>query len=1579
MLRLRFSRLSTAFHFPARQTEVRIRRLFSVKKLSSCRLNLKTEQTSINRRLQIKESLEGMTYAQRHKEFQWLAVQLAKTKWPELEATQEQADGGEDATSFFVGSDGLRRRLACSLTGTLEKVKKDVARLRERNVQLDFLVFVTPVPVTNLEVSDWCEAVKKEFGHGLHVIPQAELITMLEQPQNAWLCRQYLLLDFGDEPKLAEFEVSMRRAATELLQGWKTEYRYDKSKAVELTLVQNFHESGKPGVSKIQSKQLSLAELAGLIGRGNRAILLGQPGAGKTFTLIQLADSFLQDDAAPIPFLVSLPGWASDGGDFLPYLEKRLVAFGINADVIAKLSAAGRIVFLINGWNEIPDGFAGRANLQLRDFILNSPATGLIVSTRESRVPVPLSYASTIHVRPLSLHQKLDIIGKSGLGNPPALVRELESNAALAEVTDTPLFLAAIIDLARSGEPLPATRSGILKKFIEQTECNPEHAAALSDPPCAGFHRQYLSRIAGVMTHAGTVTLPLNELLAAVAKCSTALKNDGHLPSVPQSSAVVDALVKHHLLVLSPSLGDDYRFIHQQFQEWFAAEWLYERATELVRNETPDTVFAFQSGILNHIRWQEPLVFLLERLATGTDEQHRMAAKLIRWAMSLDLILAAQLAGISGTHVWPHVRDELSAALRHWYNNKKGEHHRYSALAAMFASGAPDFQDIIWPLLESDNQNSRLETYRIWRPFPLTSLGPDWKKRFEKWNAQRRAEFVHEISWQSNQEIVGLARELIKTDDSPYVKLACLDLLRDAGAYETFVEIVDDPAFREWTKGFLPQVLTRLPKRCRSHFIPQLKAALADTQELNARRVILGILRTADDPDWISLTKAEMNRVLATPGISFRPSNNVMLPSTQKAELPNAAPCIAEYLEATYQVTPDWATEWLANQLGQGQFWWEPFTNYLTKMPDALLEKVAATALDTKLDANELRKRAVLLAGSDAPVVAKTLLKEYLAFSPVENRQPGAPTYHRGNALEAGLHELPVTHLVDAVLAQAQDMTDFKSLQKLFRIVAHSAVSQISKEQKHSLRSFVFRLEELQPGTINDKAGFQAELAMFLGAVGQSEDAKILEAWIEKERQRLADEEVEKQTKLTEWNNAGRKTRCPVSLCKIIHWNSYQRALVRLDCPEAVEVFLRLLHTPDLMGEAAEGLLFLTHDYSQEANSVFGQRPKYSEIYERRQAGQAGNGKRNETVKRYADAIFNSIQTFLPETELADSKFPRREIMRAIAALAGLNDVRAIPLLLKFSSDKNYGWIIANAFHHLTVKGILLPGKPVAEALETFIADHEKQSWGSNTDNWYIVAHCLAVLLFSDTPSVGVAQIRRLPPNRVKSHNIREILELLGACSAPEAAALLIEFSAVPEITQRYFYELVSALSENVNQQARLALLSLLNRLCLGELSAGHDMVDPLAKAIARVARLDETIWTDIKTRCKKSGSAVERNILSIILHAVGTDDAALALCDLIHDEFPIQYWMEQLVENAATTRVPSGGSAYYLKPNDATSLRKRLVGIVQNDVTRRTNALELLAVIAQSRLEHGYPVNEPFHPDIEILKRSSTPWQLYG
>lgn len=1536
-----------------------------------------------DRRLQIKEALESMIDAQRAVEFQRLAVHLAKTKWPELEATHEQADRGEDATSFSVGRDGLRRRLACSLTGTLGKVRQDATRLRERGVRLDVLVFATAASVTHRRASEWRERVKEEFGHDLHVISQAEIVALLEHPGNTWLCRGYLHLDFTDEPEFAELEAAAKRAASRIVGAWKAEYRYEERQPIELTLTHQARRSPVKDVSEPQRNQVALNQVANLIGERKRVVLAGPPGAGKTFTLIQLADLLLQDTGAAIPILISLPGWASSGCELLAYLERQLGAHGLDSQGLSKLNAAGRLALLLNGWNEIAADVVADAGNRLRAFALNTPGAPFVVSTRATRLAPPLSQQVVVHVEPLSGEQKVAVIQRSGLSDSSKLIRALQTNPTLADVTDTPLFLAAVIDLARYGKRIPATRFGILESVIEHTESSPEHLAPLNGAPCAGFHRRHLENTAGAMTQAGATTLPSEDLLRIIADCSKTLQSEGHLASVPNSTAIADCLVKHHVLVFSPSSGGAYRFIHQQFQEWFAAEWLHRRVAALAEDEHRDEVFGIQRDVLNHTQWQEPLAFLIERLEEGGDEQHRVAAKLIRWAMPVDLLAAAGLAGIAGERIWPLIRDELSGALRRWYA-RNSEHHRQCALAAMLATGAPDFQDILWPLIESDDQEAQLWTWMTWRPLPLTSLGPNWRSRLGRWNERQRAKFVHALCWHASQAHISLATDLAKTDRSPKVKLACLDVLEEAGAYDTLVGILADPAFGEWTKDIYEKVLPRLPDRYLGRFIPQMMAALDGTQELSTRSAILDTLRAAGHPDWLELSKAEMNRLVATPGVSLRPTSDPPSSARSGTGEVNATPYLARSLKAVHNVAPKWAVDWLAGHLMQGQFWWEPFADYLTKMPDDLLEKLAPVALDATLEINTARKRAARFASSGSQVAARALLKEHLAFSTQRKNQRLASGYNRGDALEAAIRELSLPCLVDAILYEAGNTADFDELRALVELVTPSSPldwelgSQLSGDRKESLRLLAFRIETLKPAQLGDAARSRALLAALVGGVGKPEDAKLIESWIGEERTRRHDQEAEWQEGLQAWKATGRRSEHPGPRDITVYWNWYLGALAQLNCPESAEVLLRLLRDPELLGEAAWWLVRLGRADSQEVRSAFGLRPQYAEIYERQQSREIPDKGLTGAAKRHADAIFEAIQVFLSELERGNSERLERGLVTAATALAGLNDVRAIRLLLKLSSMQYSGWAIAEAFHGLVLRGIVVPGKEIAEALGPFMAEHEQWPRSSNHDGWYAAVQCLAVLLFSDRPVLGVERIRLLPPSRLKSYNAREVLGLLGACRAPEAADLLVELSDVPEIRGHRFCELTRALSQNVNPRARHRLLSLLDESLRGERPLCHDGIALLAEALANVVRADERIWSEVKSRCKSARSVVEARVLSRVLFEVGTDDAAIALCDVLHDEFPVPSYMERLVEEVAQHKVPAGGAGFYqLESRETTDLRKRLIGIAQDDPTRRNSALELLATIADCRLEHGMAAKEPLHPDIELLKRSPMPWPL--
>jgi hypothetical protein len=88
----------------------------------------------------------------------------------------------------------------------------------------------------------------------------------------------------------------------------------------------------------------------------------------------------------------------------------------------------------------------------------------------------------------------------------------------------------------------------------------------------------------------------------------------------------------------------------------------------------------------------------------------------------------------------------------------------------------PAFADKLWPLLENENQQTRLQTYRLnGSALSFSQLGAEADKRVASWPPDRRAEFVHEIAENTDnyEFLVGLARN----ESDPAVRAAAISAL----------------------------------------------------------------------------------------------------------------------------------------------------------------------------------------------------------------------------------------------------------------------------------------------------------------------------------------------------------------------------------------------------------------------------------------------------------------------------------------------------------------------------------------------------------------------------------------------------------------------------------------------------------------------------------------------------------------------------------------------------------------------------------------------------------------------------------
>lgn len=135
-----------------------------------------------------------------------------------------------------------------------------------------------------------------------------------------------------------------------------------------------------------------------------RVALLGDPGAGKTFTLWEvgrrLAEEALRSEAAPIPVIVPLGGYTA-GQTINEYIcscsANQLRS--LNGHV-AELIANQRVAFLLDGMNEVGGVEREAAGLALAQFVKDNPNSILVITCRQADFPsgFPLE---RICIRPL--------------------------------------------------------------------------------------------------------------------------------------------------------------------------------------------------------------------------------------------------------------------------------------------------------------------------------------------------------------------------------------------------------------------------------------------------------------------------------------------------------------------------------------------------------------------------------------------------------------------------------------------------------------------------------------------------------------------------------------------------------------------------------------------------------------------------------------------------------------------------------------------------------------------------------------------------------------------------------------------------------------------------------------------------------------------------------------------------------------------------------------------------------------------------------------------------------------------------
>lgn len=1491
-------------------------------------------------RTDIERALDELASQEEGMRFQGLAVVLGKKRWPELIAHQRKKDLGLDAYApASLTPERVGKGLAASITPKLRKISSDVETAKKNFPDLKKLIFVTPAKVGNTERKRWEDAIQKGHGVELHIIEREEIITQMMMPENASLRASFLHLDIDTEPQVADLIERVRRAADAVTRTWAAKTKGHP--LIDLTAVQldpNGAESGAESVDVLSLEQIDQALL-----QSRRIVLEGPAGRGKTTTLIQLAQ---RARTTGTPFIVELPAWTSSHRGILEYIAgmPAFQAEGLTAADLARMQKTEPFLFLLNGWNEIAESNSAQADNALRELEREFPSAGIIVATRTHHLTPPLPGALRLRLLRLRRTQRAAYLAARLGAKGAELSARIDADQSLDELTRTPFILSEVASLFEAGAEIPTTKIGIIAQVLRLQERREEHRNALQAAPILGRQTDYLKALATEMTRRGAVALPEADARAVVSTVAQELTDCGQIEPVG-APAVLATLTAHHVLERVDYPQTAFQFEHQQIQEYYAALDVRARLLDL-QEDDHDATGRFMADYVNDPAWAEPLRMIAETFAeqTGEGETDKLntstGGKLVTMALAVDLVFASELARLCGAAVWNEVRADVGERIRAVYAIRDG-HFRQYAIAAMLATGADDFSDIIVPLLSGQDQQTRLRTYRLWPDIQVSSLGPSWHEHVRSWSEEARADFVSELlHHRIDGEIAAFAAE----DKSVAVKKAAVSGLMWTGSNDALtrvLESMDEQTFEEVSR----QNADRMPAALRPKTIAAMRNFIESSTDHPAR------LRTA--LDLIDFGETGMDGVIkgALEALSAGDMRNLGSHYIQPA------------LEHLRKTDPAWVSEWVATQVAEGVLYdheyWLPFA---TDIPDDLVKKYLQ-----RLETEDLKNRyfggmiTVIATRADANLAARVFARLRELRCRVD-AEPGVRHEHEWQVmrqLEVMFHHLPDDIAVAGLLSSVTsgDQLDIKVAIGLLSRVARSDVEPLritDDKLKARLRIYLKSSIDIILRQDDFNGEDKANLASSIAQVGKPEDmadlVRLIHADIDRVRRGRAARAAGDHGPI---GNGGCMSYASRHIAAVMH----------LDPDGAEQVLIDLLAEPEYLSDVAAAM---ARDFLPKPEHPFGQAFRHDLMWAAREGRTPPTGD-DRRRSRFAAALNAEIKRLREQNQDGKHALGLKELAKALAAIDGSGSGAAVLDVITMPGQWDQDTYL-DAAERLLMAGVVLPTATAFALVDSVLEQTEK--WMQDSDR-YLLRRVLALCPFVDDPAAGIAKMRDvLSKRQLWGHELRELVTALGESRSDSAVDLLYELASDETTFKQCEDNFINALAALDTSHARELLLGFVDPDIRGiALAHRPHREDVLVTRLTELADRRPEVATRLRNLCERDLPELNRRVLSKVMNRLETPEALEANLNLIDDAkpSPVPRGIWDQLETAFVERRPYGQTPNVFTQHARASneLRIRLFRMAIGDEKRRKSASMLLGQIEEWRLEYGRPAGEPRHPDL--------------
>ncbi|MFZ0548483.1 MAG: NACHT domain-containing protein, partial [Candidatus Promineifilaceae bacterium] len=208
---------------------------------------------------------------------------------------------------------------------------------------------------------------------------------------------------------------------------------------------------------------------------GRSLLILGAPGSGKTYTLIQLARELLQtatpQNFEPIPVILNLSSWGARRPPLNEWLvEQMFLQYGIARKVTPALLKSGQLTLLLDGLDEL-DEVTQEECVKAINRLRGYSRLPMVVCSRTKAydtLATQLKLTTAVVIQPLSdkliartlTDQRLQL---------SALYKAVQHDCTLKELAQTPLFLS-LMALAYRGYFLADFRPSIKDKEARQRQ-----------------------------------------------------------------------------------------------------------------------------------------------------------------------------------------------------------------------------------------------------------------------------------------------------------------------------------------------------------------------------------------------------------------------------------------------------------------------------------------------------------------------------------------------------------------------------------------------------------------------------------------------------------------------------------------------------------------------------------------------------------------------------------------------------------------------------------------------------------------------------------------------------------------------------------------------------------------------------------------------------------------------------------------------------------------------------------------------------------------------------------------------------